>query len=52
MPRLIVEFPKFAADGQGAGAFLNAAYHLRTGMHDITRYDWQCYMDFAEGRGW
>ena len=30
----------------------NAAYHLRTGMHDITRYDWQCYMDFAEGRGW
>ena len=30
----------------------NAAYHLRTGMHDITRYDWRCYMDFAEGRGW
>ena len=27
-------------------------YHLRTGVHDITRYDWQCYMDFAEGRGW
>ena len=30
----------------------NAAYHLRTGVHDITRYDWQCYMDFAEGKGW
>ena len=30
----------------------NAAYHLRTGIHDITRYDWQCYMDFAEGKGW
>lgn len=30
----------------------NAAYHLRTGVHDITRYDWRCYMDFAEGRGW
>ncbi len=30
----------------------NAAYHMRTGMHDITRYDWQCYMDFAEGKGW
>ena len=30
----------------------NAAYHLRTGLHDITRYDWQCYMDFAEGKGW
>ena len=27
-------------------------YHLRTGMHDITRYDWRCYMDFAEARGW
>ena len=29
----------------------NAAYHLRTGIHDLTRYDWRCYMDFAEGRG-
>lgn len=29
----------------------NAAYHLRTGVHDLTRYDWRCYMDFAEGRG-
>ncbi len=27
-------------------------YHLRTGFHDITRYDWQCYMDFAERHGW
>ena len=30
----------------------NVAYHVRTGLHDITRYDWQCYMDFAEGKGW
>ena len=30
----------------------NVAYHLRTGLHDITRYDWRCYMDFAEGKGW
>ncbi len=30
----------------------NAAYHLRAGVHDITRYDWRCYMDFAEGKGW
>ena len=30
----------------------HVAYHLRTGLHDITRYDWQCYMDFAEGKGW
>ena len=27
-------------------------YHLRSGQHDITHYDWQCYMDFAEGHGW
>ena len=49
VPGLIAHgFPK-------ADAPLNAGrlgYHLRTGVHDITRYDWQCYMDFAEGHGW
>ena len=32
--------------------FAVVACHLLTGMYDITRYDWQCYMDFTEGRGW
>lgn len=49
LPGLIAHgFPKADTPLQAG----NAAYHLRTGQHDITRYDWQCYMDFAEGHGW
>ncbi|MCE9611673.1 MAG: acetylxylan esterase [Chthoniobacter sp.] len=39
----VAEPPK---PGQPVGDFI--AYHLRTGKHDITEYDWEQYLSFAD----
>ena len=30
----------------------SVSYHLRTGEHNLTPYDWDRYMDFADRHGW
>lgn len=30
----------------------NVSYCLRVGKHDLTLWDWNRYMDFADAHGW
>jgi len=30
----------------------DVSYHVRTGIHNLTPYDWDRYMDFADRHGW
>jgi len=41
-------FPKPDAPIQAG----DVSYHLRTGKHDLSSYDWGVYMDFADKHGW
>ncbi|WP_265592679.1 prolyl oligopeptidase family serine peptidase [Verrucomicrobium sp. BvORR034] len=40
-------FPNPDAPVQGG----SIGYHLRTGKHNLTEYDWGCFMDFADKEG-
>jgi hypothetical protein len=37
------EMPALSSPVQG-----DISYHIRPGKHDVTLYDWNCYMDFAD----
>ena len=46
-----------APDGKFPGADKplqagSVSYHMRTGEHTLTPYDWARYMDFADANGW
>ena len=46
-----------APDGKFPGADRplqagSVSYHMRTGEHNLTPYDWARYMDFADAHGW
>ena len=41
-------FPVAAMPPVNHPVFGTIGYHIRTGKHDVTPYDWQCYMNFAD----
>ena len=41
-------FPVKEMPGVSQPVIGDISYHIRPGKHDVTLYDWQCYMNFAE----
>ena len=46
--RLIVVVGPPATDAEWRPAMGTVAYHIRPGKHDVTDFDWDRYMDFAD----
>jgi len=42
------EFPATQMPEVNSPVVSKIGYHIRTGVHDVTLYDWQQYLDFAD----
>ena len=47
-PHAAAEFPRPGQALQDG----SVSFHLRKGGHDLTVFDWNLFMDFADRNGW